>query len=219
MTSFANPSPCLCGHGPSRHYWPIDRDLTACRVRGCQCDNLRLVVPECDDCGASLMRLRTPEGIEDINLDGSPHDCTVPEGERPMETTRVPFGPEDLKIRSREEFVGNECDTDQYRETQPMSGLSRAADLLEYLYGASDQRFQYAWALVQKWVDAAGHNYEGCDEAVPLYELIHDVLWEQGKHPYYGDLQELTDWFTEMDAEDGNSIMAEYRAAGAAELY
>lgn len=32
---------CVCGHEQSRHRWPIDRDLTACRVHGCVCDDYR----------------------------------------------------------------------------------------------------------------------------------------------------------------------------------
>lgn len=98
---------------------------------------------------------------------------------------------QELKDWSRAAFVSNECETDQYRETQPRRTIDLILDIL-----ASTElgpRLSELVMLANAWVTAAGFKvpipesvgYEGCIAAHPLYEAIHDILWDSGKHPYY----------------------------------
>lgn len=50
-----------------------------------------------------------------------------------MTQVRTPFGPEALRATLREDFVGNECGSEEYRETQPAKGLRYYAHLIELL--------------------------------------------------------------------------------------
>lgn len=49
-----NPPRCQCGHGPSRHYWTRDGQITACRLEECECKEFSSIVCYCieDDCPA-----------------------------------------------------------------------------------------------------------------------------------------------------------------------
>jgi hypothetical protein len=102
------------------------------------------------------------------------------------------FGPEDLRARSRESFVGNECDTDEYGESQPEKGEAYLARALEI--ARHPATIQTLRGLAEKWRSALGGRYDGADELRPILEILHDLLWERGEHPYYGDVAELREF-------------------------
>jgi hypothetical protein len=105
-----------------------------------------------------------------------------------------------LKAWSRERYVGNECDTDEYGETQPAKGLVICAAFLD----APDHP-EGLLLLVQRWVAALGGRYDGADQLEPILNEYHDWLWERGSHPY--DTERPGDYF---DLE----TMDEYREDG-----
>lgn len=101
-----------------------------------------------------------------------------------------------LKKWSRESYVGNECDTDEYGETQPEKGLGVVTGLIGL--GAHLQGHRERVVLLAKaWMAAVDptERYGGADELRPLLELHHDLLWDRGEHPY--DTEEAGDYFTE----------------------
>ena len=107
------------------------------------------------------------------------------------------FNNDELKKLLKDAFVDNECGSDQYRETQPWATFHKLAGF-EHL--DSDNR-AVLMDLVQDWINA--YIVEGCSWyagaacAVPLYEKIFDLLWEQGEHPYYSE-EELPEIIEEM---------------------
>lgn len=116
---------------------------------------------------------------------------------------------EGVREWSRERYVSNECDTDEYRETQPAKGLGVAAEVLE-----GPNTPDGFLLLVQNWVanledttdaQAPGDPYAGADHLAVLLGVYHDWLWEQGKHPY--DTETDGDYFTD-------DVLAEFKACG-----
>ena len=115
----------------------------------------------------------------------------------------TPFGPEELKAKSRTEFVDNE-----YRETQPDKGLNEVAHALDDGgYMPRELRVELIkltghWLTVMadditKYADTEESwraNYAGADELKPVLNLLHDYLWGQGQHPYYDTLEELEEY-------------------------
>ena len=112
----------------------------------------------------------------------------------------------------KEDFVGNECGSDEYRETQPTKGIemtSRAFRILEDRWtdsrlnndgkGNADVRFQYGTLqrLFKTWVAATGTWYDGCEELVPVLEIVFDVLWSNNEHPYNECTEDLQCWLEE----------------------
>lgn len=112
----------------------------------------------------------------------------------------------------REQFVGNECESDEYRETQPAKGLGYVADWAEARnevlgYSAGENRML---SLVRDWLDAIirahgedhdadpwSYAYAGADELKPVLRLYFDTLWELDRHPYgyEGTPVLLLEWF------------------------
>lgn len=119
---------------------------------------------------------------------------------------REPFGPDDdVKIWSREAYIGNEADSDEYRETQPWKLLSTIglwADQMPGRDGADD-----FLAAVQAWISEAGHSYDGSEASKPLFAMIHDMLWDIGEHPYFEDYAALLEEY-ELDAEYADAGVA-----------
>jgi hypothetical protein len=96
--------------------------------------------------------------------------------------------------RLRSDYIGNECDTDEYRETQPEKGIDLILHLGHLLHEDPDRR-QQLLALVETWVkEDLGEPYGGAEALQPICGLYFDVLWERGEHPYYGDEEEITQW-------------------------
>jgi len=116
-------------------------------------------------------------------------------------------------------FVDNECDTDEYRWTQPVKGLymlthfeevnKEVGESLEFLdYGdeipnieevinalkGSDNKFANS---VGEWLESAQFGcYSGSDGLKPLLERLFDSLWASGSHPYY-EKEELVELINE----------------------
>lgn len=87
---------------------------------------------------------------------------------------------------ARDQFVGNECDSDEYRETQPAKGLGYAADCLDRLAAQGARHDEFA-RLTAVWLTAkaAGGSYAGADALEPVLTIYFDVLWEAEEHPYF----------------------------------
>lgn len=118
------------------------------------------------------------------------------------------FGPEELKQRSREQYVGNECGSDEYRETEPEKLLSLVAATICAHGWSGDVKRQVlqrtiTWlqAVIDDWGEwGSGPDpsigdciYAGAAEAEPVFGLLHDLLWDEGLHPYYETVAELNE--------------------------
>jgi len=116
------------------------------------------------------------------------------------------------KAALRDAYVGNECDTDEYREAQPSKGLDMLAHALALLASDADvdtQGTQTAKALVDltaRWLDVIEGGgcsvYEGCGELVPVLSLVFDILWTHGEHPYCSDEAELQEYLEQVVLDD-----------------
>ena len=111
-------------------------------------------------------------------------------------TTPNAFGPADRKDRSRELYVGNEADTDEYGEAQPAKLLA----LVGGLVGEMEHKDQITLAgLLAVWLAAVdGSRYGGADQSAPVFTFIHDWLWDRGQHPY---CETFAEW-QETDGDD-----------------
>jgi len=122
---------------------------------------------------------------------------------------KKPFIDDDKrKKRSREDYVDNECGSDEYRETQPEKGLHHIANAIKVLsYDADDdpRREQIIDGTIT-WLQAyakgdpkAGWSppygaYSGNEELGPILEMVHDILWEHDEHPYSYSVEELVEF-------------------------
>ena len=102
---------------------------------------------------------------------------------------------------AREAFVGNECDTDEYGETQPAKGIGY---ILEWTERAGDPKDPEMWADVRAWLDAmaGGGRYAGADELMPVLVRCFDLLWSAGEHPYYDNTDEGREGLLEQWREE-----------------
>ena len=106
-----------------------------------------------------------------------------------MDLTRF----EPKKADLRDAYVGNECDTDEYGETQPVKGLGIIADLASRLEGHDDD-LNALMALVRTWTTAwNGTRYGGAEELAPICALYFDTLWAAGEHPYESNEADLAE--------------------------
>ena len=124
----------------------------------------------------------------------------------------------------RDLFVGNECDTDEYRETQPAKGLeyvAQWANTRNQVLGYSASELAPMLTLVRDWLDAIvqahgedhsadawTYAYAGSEKLTPVLEVVFDTLIEAEQHPY-GDTPELAramwlDDFKEHQAPKGD---------------
>ena len=110
-----------------------------------------------------------------------------------------------FKAYCRDSFVGNECDSDEYGETQPAKGFGYIADWLESIHPehldpeALDEIALWTRALA----DDPGARYGGADELRPVLARYFDHLWDAGRHPYseVSDLEQYElAWFLEEKA-------------------
>lgn len=103
-----------------------------------------------------------------------------------------------LKAYSREAFVGNECDTDEYRETQPEKGLAFIHSYVERIMHTGyegDLALERILGLTADWLKAYAHDihdtaYAGAEQLTPIMAIIHDDAWARGTHPYGDDYLE-----------------------------
>lgn len=109
----------------------------------------------------------------------------------------------------REQFVGNETDTDEYGETQPAKGFGYVAELFERTEDAKDADLL---AEVLAWVTAiqTGGRYDGADELQPLLARLFDLLWEANEHPYC----DSPDEYLLADFEEDREYAKEQKEAG-----
>jgi hypothetical protein len=103
--------------------------------------------------------------------------------------------PEAFRDWQRTSEVSNECDTDEYRETQPAKGLHYIADFFnDWSPGVSAVYEQME--LVKKWLDAGanlGDAYSGAAELEPILNNCFDFIWERGGHSLYTSIDQLPD--------------------------
>lgn len=124
----------------------------------------------------------------------------------------------------RDLYVGNECDTDEYRETQPAKGLehiaawaSARADVLGFEASETTKML----TLVRDWLDAIVrihgedhdadpwvYSYAGSEELQPVLAIVFDTLIAVDEHPYGLSPEEAwSDWsdsFQESQAPSGD---------------
>jgi hypothetical protein len=101
--------------------------------------------------------------------------------------------PENFKAWQRMMEVGNECDTDEYRETQPAKALHYIADFFDDWSPGVSAVYEMM-ELVKKWLDAGanlGDAYSGAEQLVPILENCFDFIWERGGHSLYTSIDQL----------------------------
>jgi hypothetical protein len=95
--------------------------------------------------------------------------------------------PEEFMLWQRDQEVGNECDTDEYRETQPSKGLGFISEFMAD-WGPGVAACNEMMELTKKWIDAGanmGEAYSGANELVPILRMCFDFAWEQGQYSLY----------------------------------
>jgi hypothetical protein len=95
--------------------------------------------------------------------------------------------PEEYRIWARDSEIGNECDTDEYRETQPSKGLHFIGGFLSDWAPGVDACYEM-FELTKKWLAAGanmGEAYSGADELKPILEMYFDFEWAQGGYSLY----------------------------------
>lgn len=117
------------------------------------------------------------------------------------------FADEKYRQWSKQDFVDNETGSDEYAETQPGATLELLGKVAPLCETMSVQGRRELLELVENWVEAAlsdwspgrSMGYAGCEEAMPLFERIHDLLWDANQHPYYSEPDELIELIEELD--------------------
>jgi hypothetical protein len=117
--------------------------------------------------------------------------------------------PKAVKDHARDDFVGNECGTDEYRETQPWKGFTFIADVLD---DGGTMLWEDQLALlkeVRAWLDAIitttenpnaepwEHAYAGAQELEPVLTRIFNHCWQNNYHPYDYTAEELLERYKE----------------------
>lgn len=115
--------------------------------------------------------------------------------------------PEAFRVWQRDQEVGNETDSDEYRETQPAKGLHYIAAFLDDFapgQAACEEviRMTMGWLGVVddahtnkvEWNNRIGwYAYGGAEELAPILEICFDFMWEQGGFSLYTSIDELPD--------------------------
>jgi hypothetical protein len=116
--------------------------------------------------------------------------------------------PEEFRIWARTSEIENECDTDEYRETQPSKGLHYIANFMaDWAPGvdACNEMFE----LTKKWLDAGanmGEAYSGAELLKPILEMCFDFEWAQGSYSLYaGPLEPPTEEWVSTYKEELNA--------------
>lgn len=102
--------------------------------------------------------------------------------------------PEEFKVWQRASEVGNECDTDEYRETQPSKGLSYIADFMADFAPGREAVLEML-NLTRQWLITSANvvgAYDGAAELVPILNACFDFMWERGGFSFY-TVEELPD--------------------------
>jgi len=102
---------------------------------------------------------------------------------------------EAFRLWLREHDVSNECDTDEYRETQPSKGLLFVADYLAD-WGPGVNLCRNMIYLTLDWLGAylAGDGpYAACEKLEPILQACFDYRWHLGAVGLYHDHSEPDD--------------------------
>lgn len=108
----------------------------------------------------------------------------------------------------RDNFVGNECDSDEYGETQPAKGLGMIGDYV-LLISEDREKIEHLVELMSNWLnvvlDSAFARYGGAEQLEPILRLYFDALWEINRHPYEPDDPEemMQDYLHDFLEEQG----------------
>jgi hypothetical protein len=112
--------------------------------------------------------------------------------------------PQEFEMWAREQFIGNECGTDEYRETQPSKGLGMIAMFMMDL-APGQEACEQMIELTRKWLNAVDTKewwYSGAEELEPIMDLVFDFEWHKGNHPYHRNWEDYIDeqtieWYKE----------------------
>jgi len=132
-----------------------------------------------------------------------------------------------VRDHARAEFVGNECGTDEYRETQPGKGfmfIAEMFDLVQYDPQGSPLDDQVEMLReIRTWIDAIIRtcedvnsktwevSYAGAAELEPVLTRMFDMCWADNRHPYEYSAEELIARYHE-DLDDDAQGEAEHHA-------
>jgi len=125
---------------------------------------------------------------------------------------------EPYKQQMKERFTGNECGSDEYRETQPGKGLfmvSGAVDMLIHDTSPGEAQVELlrlvnAWFIaIEREMDTnrfgwSGIGYAGADALVPVLERVFDIYWEHGEHPYYSTREEMLEVVRDIKEDEAH---------------
>jgi hypothetical protein len=129
-----------------------------------------------------------------------------------------------LKKWSRDFIVGDECGSDEYRESQPEGLFNLLAEVCSFdnnmTTGEQQKQLvglvaEWAAEAVRDWgspmLDPEGSDvtggyiwYGGADHAQPIYALIHDIMWDAGRSPRFDDESDLIESYNECEDESYN---------------
>jgi len=111
------------------------------------------------------------------------------------------FANQEVKDELMSQFLDNECGSDEYGETAPWKTFDLLSRCECFVWG---DQFKALMLLASTWLSAFEREgcvrYAGLDEAVPLYEMIFNILWSNKEHPYYSKeelpaiLEEMKDY-------------------------
>lgn len=127
-----------------------------------------------------------------------------------------------IKEYAKDLFVGNECGTDEYRETQPEKGLSyiaRWAEVRDTVLGYSSYGDLETLTLIRNWLaaivqihgedhsyDSWSYAYAGAPELEPVLAAVFDTLWDNDEHPYNLTPAELlNEYLEDKEVRDAES--------------
>ena len=95
--------------------------------------------------------------------------------------------PDEFRQHLRVTEIGNETDTDEYRETQPFKGLTYIADFMtDFRPGLT--ACQFVRGLTVRWLQTGANlneSYSGADELAEILGIIFDFKWEEGECGLY----------------------------------
>lgn len=134
-----------------------------------------------------------------------------------------PFGSDELKARSRQYYVNNECGSDEYAETQPQKGTEVIRGVLDDISNIISEWTmnslpgvtlthnglnttvtfqQFMVEFMDRVVDWYASNpnagwYDGVEQLKPVLMMAHDFNWSIGCGPYGMSEKELLEMLNE----------------------
>lgn len=125
-----------------------------------------------------------------------------------------PFLDEKYRKASKESYLGNECGSDEYHESQPEKGLRYIGNAFSILANyrplyihdqltteQQDRLFSDYCKLVKglkHWTAMLPDDdfvwYEGDEALEEVLAVAYDVLWDNNEHPYFDTPEELLEF-------------------------